>query len=89
MVSDLLDGGVIEVSRVTQEFRANLVCVFEALEDIAGDRELRTLSELSPLCLALEVDVLHPCVMVGGRLVGDVLLEDDDVGVGDGCSIRR
>lgn len=63
--------------------------MLETLEDIAGHWELGALSELSPLCLALEVDVLHPGVMIGSRLVRDVLLEDDNVGVGNGHSIGR
>lgn len=79
VVSDLLDDRVIEVTRVTGKTSANLVCVLEALEDIAGDGELRALSELGPLSLALGVDVLHPAVMVGSRLLRDVLLEDHDV----------
>lgn len=89
MVSDLLDDGVIKVARVAQEIRANLVCVFETLEDIGGDGILRPLSKLSPLGLALGVDVLHPAVMLRRSLVRDVLLEDHDVGVGDCYSIGR
>jgi hypothetical protein len=57
--------------------------MFQALEDVVGDRELRSLSELCSLGLALEMDVLHPAVMVAGGSLGDVLLEDDDVGIGD------
>ena len=57
--------------------------MFQALEDVVGDRELRSLSELCSLGLALEMDVLHPAVVVGGGSLGDVLLEDDDVGIGD------
>jgi hypothetical protein len=83
MSSDLLNDLVIEMAGVTQEVPGNVVCMFQALEDVIGDRELRSLSKLCPLGLALEMDVLHPAVMVGGGSLGDVLLEDDDVGIGD------
>ena len=57
--------------------------MLDTLEDIGGDRELPSFSELSSKVLALEVDVLDPAVVVGGSSLGNVLLEDNDVGVGD------
>lgn len=56
--------------------------MFETVKDVAADGELGALAELGALRLAFSVDVLHPGVMVRGRLVSDVLLEDDDVRVG-------
>lgn len=88
MPADLLDDRVIEVARVPQEVASDVVRVFKALEDIVGNhRELGTLPKLGPGILALEVDVLHPAVVVVGRVRGDVLLEDDNVGVGHGLGV--
>lgn len=83
MSSDLLDDGIIEMPGVTHEITSNLICVLDALEDISRERELPSFSEFSSDILALEVDVLHPAVVVGGSSLSDVLLEDDDVGIGD------
>jgi len=79
MSSDLLDDGVIKMARVTQEIAGNIVCMLDALKDIGRDRELGSLSKLGPLGLALNVDVLHPAVMIRGGSLGNVLLEDDDI----------
>ena len=83
MSSDLFDDRVIKVTRVTQKVTGDIVCVLETLEDIRGNRELSSLSELGSLSLAGRVDVLHPAVMLTGRGLGDVLLEHNDVGVWD------
>src|SRR5947207_2523475 len=89
MSSDLLNDGVIEMARVAQETPSDIVCVLDALEDVGGKWELRSLSKLCSDVLALEVDVLHPAVVVGSGRLGDVLLEDDDVGVRDLYGIGR
>jgi hypothetical protein len=83
MSSDFLDDRIIEMSRVTQEITRNVVSVPDALEDIGCKWELPSFSKLSSYVLALKVDVLHPAVVVGGSGLGDVLLEDDDVGIWD------
>ena len=87
MPSDPLDDVVIEMAGVTEEIPRDVVCVFDAFEDIGRDGELRPLSKLGSLVLALEVDVLHPGVVARGSSLGDVLLEDDNVGIRDGLSI--
>jgi len=87
MSADLLDDRVIEVPRVTQELASDTVCVLETLEDVVGNRELRSLSKLGASVLALEMDVLHPAVVLRCQGVGDVLLEHDDVGVRNGLRI--
>jgi len=89
MSSDLLDGRVIEMPRVAQETIGDIVCVLETLEDIGRDRELGTLSELSSLNLNLGMDILHPGVVISGGCLRDVLLEDDDVGVGNFNRVGR
>lgn len=83
MSADLLDDGIIEMARVAQEITSDVICVLDTFEDVGGEGELAALSELRSLVLALEVDVLHPAVVVGGSSLGNVLLEDDDVGIGD------
>jgi hypothetical protein len=64
MSSDLLNGRVIEMPRVTQEAIGDVVCVLETLKDIGSDGELRAFSKLCSDVLALSVDVLHPAVVV-------------------------
>ena len=86
--SDELNDGLIEVSGISLEGISNAVHVLNTLEDIRCNRELRPFSELGSLILALEVDILHPVLVGGSRSVGDVLLEDDDVGIGDFYGIR-
>lgn len=87
MISNLLDDGIIKVTRVAQEVRANLVGMFKTLEDTRCNRELRPLSQLGPLGLTFDVDILHPAVVDGCGLLGYMLLENNDVRVGDFDSI--
>lgn len=88
MSSDLFNNRVIEMARVTQEIAGDIVGMLEALKDIGCNRELRSLSKLGSLSLAVEVDVLHPAVMIRGSSLGDMFLEDNDVGVGHFNGIR-
>ena len=78
---DLLEGLVIKVAGVADEATDDVVCVLETLEDVGGDGELGALAELHALILSLGVDALHPLVVLLGVL--DVLLQNDNVGVGD------
>lgn len=87
MSADLLDDRVIEMPRITQEPASDIVRMLDPLEDIVCQRELGTLPQLGSDVLALEVNVLHPAVMVLSRARSDVLLEDDDVGIGNGLRI--
>jgi hypothetical protein len=57
--------------------------VLDALEDVGCNWELASLSEFSSYILALEVDVLHPVMVIGSSSLRDVLLENDDVGIRD------
>ena len=88
MSSDLLDDGIIEVARVSQEITCNVVCVLDSLENICGQGELPTFPELSSGVLALEMGVLHPAVVVRGSSLRDVFFEDYDIGVWDLYRIR-
>lgn len=87
MSADLLDNRVIEMARVTQEVTGDIVCVFDAVEDVVGQGKLGTLPQLVPDVLALKVDVLHPAVVRAGRVGGDVFLEDDNVGIWNGLGV--
>ena len=55
--------------------------MLDPFKNIGGEGELRPLSKLGSLVLVVEVDVLHPAVVIRGSSLGDVLLEDDDVGI--------
>ena len=80
MSADLLDDGVVEMPGIAQEVASDVVGMLDASEDVVSNHgELGTLPQLGPGVLALEVDVLHPAMVVVGRGRGDVLLEDDDV----------
>jgi hypothetical protein len=83
MSSDLLNDGVIKMAGVTQEAASDIVGMLDAFKDIGRDGELRSPSKLASLGLAVEVDVLHPAVMIRGSSLGNVFLEDDDVRVWD------
>ena len=88
MSSDPLDHRVIEVTRVTQEATGNVVGMLDPFEDIGGEGELRPLSKLSSLVLVVDVDVLHPAVVITGSSLGNVFLENNDVGVRDFHRVR-
>ena len=81
MSPDLLNNRVIKMARVAQEIPRDIVGMLEALKDIGRNRELRSLSKLGSLGLGVEVNVLHPAVMIRGSSLGDVFLEDNNVGV--------
>ena len=67
MSADLLDDGVVEMPGIAQEVAGDLVGVFDAGEDVVDAHgELGTLPQLGPGVLALEVDVLHPAMVVVG-----------------------
>jgi len=83
MSADRVDDRVIEMARVTQEASGNVIGMFETLKDIFCDGELRALSKLCSHILFRGVDALHPAMVVGGSCLSHMLLENDDVGVGD------
>lgn len=88
MVSDLLDGGLVEVARVALEAGGNVVGVLHASESLLNRGAEATLTELKALLFAIFVDVLNPFVMVGGLGLVDVVLELDDVRVGDDIGVN-
>jgi hypothetical protein len=85
MVSDLLNDGLMEVAGVTLEV-ANLEGVLHAREGIKG---LTALAELKATLLTTLVNVLNPGVMVGGSVLIHMVLELDNVGVGDLLGLDR
>ena len=86
MVSELLDHGLVEVAGVALEGLTNVKGVLHAREGLVCEGK-RSLSELQALSLALVVDVLNPHVVVASSLLVDMVLELDDVRVGNGLSI--
>lgn len=81
MSSDLLDGILIEVARVSHQ-TWDAVCVLETLVDLLLEAYLTSLLEL---CLhrLLLVDVLHPALVNLGVSICDMALENDHIAVGD------
>lgn len=77
MSADSLDDCLIKVARVTQEVLGDIVCVLHSLKDGLSERELRSFSELGSFILAVQMNVLHPAVVVRGGCLGDMLLEYD------------
>lgn len=89
MSADLFDDRVIEMAGIAQEVASDVVGMFDAGKDIVGSHgELGALPKLGAGALALEVDVVHPSVVVVRRGRGDVLLEDDDVAVRHDLRVR-
>lgn len=88
MSPDLFNGLIIEVAGIAGEVSANLVGVLQALKERIGKGRLATLPQLKfPSLLVSAVDRAQPDVVVGSLLVVHVLLELDDVAVGDGLSV--
>lgn len=88
MSSDLLDNILMEVTRVAHQGAGNVKSVLETEVELVPDAKERPLLQVNPLNLRL-VDVLHPAVMSRHRFGIDMLLEDDDVGVGDLLRVAR
>lgn len=82
MSADLLDDIFVEVTRVTDQRTSNVKGVLETQVGFVTEAEERPLLQLSPLALRV-MDVLHPAVVSRSELGSDVLLENDDVGVGN------
>lgn len=88
--ADLLDGGLIKVTGVAQEASTDRVGVLQTIKDLAGEGRLATLPQLKLTGLLVgRVDVVEPDMVLRSVLVGDVLLELDDVAVGDGLCVGR
>lgn len=86
MPADLLDDSIIEVASVAQEIAADLQGVLETTEsigNITNQGKLTTFPEFRALDLTVSMDLLDPGVVVGDRGLGYMILELDDVGVGD------
>lgn len=89
MPADLLDDLIIEMASVAQEVLANLVGVLQAAEDIVNQGDLAALLEVGANVLARGVNLLDPALVCRGRVLGYVLLELDDVRVGDRLGVGR
>lgn len=87
--ADLLDDIFIEVTCVAHEGTGDVVCVLEPGEDIIGHRGLRALAKLGLSDLSLLVEVLHPAVVLGSQVLGDMVLELDHVVVRNLLCVRR
>lgn len=81
--ADLLNDVFIKVTRVSKQAAGDVVCVLQAQEDIVNHGSLTPLLELGLAALGVQVEVLDPIVVLGGKLGGDMLLELDNIAVRD------
>lgn len=86
--ADLLDGGIIEVTGVTEEASSDGVSVLQTIKDLAGEGRLATLPQLKLTGLLVGgVDAVEPHMVFRGMLIIDMLLELDNITVGDGLRV--
>ena len=79
VVSDLLNGGSLEMTSITAELVANVVGVLHSTKEFVRRGEQATLAELKALLLAILVDVFDPFVVRVGTSGINVVLKLDDV----------
>ena len=89
VLADLVNDGLVKMTRVTHERSCDVVGVLHAVEDRVKNRKLRALAQLHLGVLSVLVNVLDPVVVSGGQRLVDVVLEDDQVGVRDLLGINR
>lgn len=90
MSPDLFDGLIVEVAGVAGELTTNLVGVLQTFKELVAEGELATLPQLKlPSLLVGAVNGVQPDMVVGRLLVVHMLLELDNVAVGDGLSVGR
>ena len=83
MVSDLLNNLVVEMTGIAKEITEG-IRVLQAPKYIVDDGNLGAFAELHSCLLRRRVQILNPLMMLRRRGRADVLLEDNDVRVGDG-----
>ena len=86
MSPDLLDHVFVEVTRITHQRSSDIESVLEAEVHLVTQAKERPLLQLGAGELRV-VDVLHPHVMSRGGIILDMLLENDDIRVGNLLSI--
>lgn len=86
VLPDLVNDVLVKVARVAEDGAANVVGVLETLKDAVDKGELGALGE-APLLHDSRVQVLNPLVVLSSEVVRHVLLEHDDVRVGNVLSI--
>ena len=89
VLPDRLDDVLVKVARVTHEGSSNVVCVLHALKDGVDDGHLGALSQLHLAGLHRRVQILDPAMVFGSERLVDVILEDDNVRVGDLLRVDR
>jgi hypothetical protein len=87
VLADGVNDRLVKVTRVALE-ALHVVCVLETVKDSLEERSLRSLAELELGVQGLLVDVLHPVLVSGGITGVDVILEGNEVRVGDGLGVN-
>ena len=89
MAAKLVNDGIVKVTRVAQEATGNVVGVLEASEGAVQHWELRSLAELELARLVGGVQLMHPGMVSSSVLVLHMVLELDNVSIGDVLRVRR
>lgn len=87
VIPDLLNGGLVEVTSIALE-AVHLEGVLQAVKDVVRAEDAASLAELKALLLTGAVNILEPVVVLVGLGLTNVVLELDDVGIGDGIGLN-
>ena len=77
----LVDDVLIKGTGVAQKFARDVICVLQTTQDGIFAREETTLAKLHSLGVRVIVDALDPEVVSLGGILGNVVFEDDDIGI--------
>jgi hypothetical protein len=83
VAADFLDDILIEMAGVAQELARNVVCVLQSGEDRLLIGSHWALAQLHALVGVVIMNALNPQVVSLGGVLGDVVLEDNDIGIRD------
>jgi predicted transcriptional regulator len=89
VLANLVNNGLVKVTRVALESSGNVECVLQTIVDSLDQGLLRTLAELELGAERLLVNILHPVVVGSSITVVDMVLEGNQVRVGDGLGVNR
>lgn len=80
MSPNLLNDILVKMSGIAQKAASQIIGMLQTT--IGHQGHLGSLGKLSLIRLQLEMLMLDPAVMDSGSFMGDVLLENNDIGVG-------
>jgi hypothetical protein len=89
MPAELLQHGIVKVARVAQEATGDVVRVLHAAKYLIDERDGRPLAEFKLPRLGLYVQLVDPAVVSGSLAMLHMVLELDNVAVGNVFGIDR